>query len=80
MTGLQWKKGRDLTQYYDKNYYTHKKIKKAKWQHKNANKILDYTTIADRFTTVSMSNDSYPTGMVKTVNGIPTFPLTATVL
>ena len=31
-------KGRDLTQSYDKSPYTHRKIQKATWQHKNATK------------------------------------------
>ena len=49
------------------------KIPKAKWQHKN----FDYTTTADRLRTVSWSNDNHPTGVVKPVYAIPTFPLTA---
>ena len=51
-------KGRDPTQSYDKN----------------ATKNFDYTTISDRLRTVSWSNDSYQTGVVKPVYGIPTFP------
>ena len=43
----------------------------------NAIKTFDYTTIADRLKTVSWSNDSHPTGGVKPIYGIPTFPLTA---
>ena len=43
---------------------------------KTQKKIFDYTTIADRLRTVSWSNDSHPTGVVKSVYGIPTFPLT----
>ena len=70
-------KGRDLTQSYDKSPYTDRKIQKAKWQHKNATKYFDYTTIADRLRTVSWDNDSHPTDVVKPVYGIPTFPLTA---
>ena len=38
---------------------------------------VDYTTIADRLRTVSWSNDSKPTGTIKPVYDIPTFPLTA---
>ena len=57
--------------------YTHRKIQKATWQHKNATKNFDYTTIADRLRTVSWGNDSNPTGVIKAVYGIPTFPLTA---
>ena len=43
---------------------------------KNATKHFDYTTIVDRRRTVSWSNDIHPTGVVKHVYGIPTFPLT----
>ena len=70
-------KGRDLTQFYDKNPYTDRTIQKATWKHKNATKNFDYTTIADRLRTVSWGNDSHPTGVVKPVYGIRTFPLTA---
>ena len=41
---------------------------------------IDYTTIADRLRTVNMGNDSHPTGVVKPVTEIATFPLTATVV
>ena len=51
---------------------------KSTWQHKNATKNFDYTTIADRLRTVSWSNSSHPTGMVKPVYERSTFPLTAT--
>ena len=50
---------------------------KVKREHKDANKNSDYTTIADRFRSDSWSNYCHPTGVVKPVNGIPTFPLTA---
>ena len=56
---------------------------KSKKQHDNTArppKNFDYTTIADRLGTVSWSNDSHPTGMVKPINGIPTFPLTVKAL
>ena len=45
---------------------------------KNATKIIDYTctTIADRLRTVSWSNNSHPTGVVKPVNERSTFPRT----
>ena len=49
---------------------------KIKGQHTNATKNFDYTTIADRLKTVSWSNDSHPTGVVKPVYRIPTVPLT----
>ena len=52
--------------------------KKQMWQHKNATKNFDYTTIADRLRTVSWSNSSHPTGVVKPVYERSTFPLTAT--
>ena len=38
--GQSREKGRDLTQSYDKSLYTHRKIQKATWQHKNATKNL----------------------------------------
>ena len=74
---MQSEKGRDQTQSYDKSPYTDRKIQKATWQHKNATKNFDITTIADRLRTVSWGNDSHPTGVVNPVNGIQTFPLTA---
>ena len=52
------------------------KSKKQRDNIKNATKNFDYTTIADRLRTVSWSNDSYTTGAVKPVYGIPIFPLT----
>ena len=48
--------GRDLTRSYDKLPYTNRKIQNAKWQHKNATKNLDYTTVADRLRTVMLCN------------------------
>ena len=39
---------------------------------------FDYTTIADRLSTVGWSNNSHPTGVVKPVYGYPTLPLTTT--
>ena len=44
------------------------------YQQENAIKIFDHTTIADRLRTVSWSNNSHSTGMVKPVNGYSTFP------
>ena len=58
-------------------------IEKSKEQRdntKNATKNFDYTTIADRLRTVSWGNDSHPTGVVKPVYGIPTFPITTKAL
>ena len=43
----------------------------------NATKNFDYTTIVDRHKKASSGNDSYQTGMVKPLYGVPTFPLTA---
>ena len=54
------------------------KSKKQNCQHKNAIKNFNYITIADRLGTVSWSNDSLPTGVVKPVNGIP--PLATSVV
>ena len=71
-------KGRDLTQSYDKSPYIDRKIQNAMWQHKNATKNFDYTATADRLRTVSWGSDSHPTGVVKPVYGIPTFPLLTT--
>ena len=58
-------KGRDLTQSYDNIM-------------KNATKNFDYTTIADRLRTVSWSNSSHSTVVVKPVYERLTCPLTAT--
>ena len=72
--GSLGEKGRDLIQSYDNPPYTHRKIQKATRQHKNASKNVDYTMIADWLRTVIWSKDSHPTGVVKPVYGIPTFP------
>ena len=42
------KKERDLTQSFNKNPYTNRKVKRAKGQHKQCHKKFDYTAIADR--------------------------------
>ena len=73
-------KGRVLTRSYDKSTYTHRKIKKATWHHKDVTKNFDYITIADRLRTFSWSNNSYPTGVVKPVYEHSTLPLTATAM
>ena len=70
-------KGRDLTQSYYKSPYTHRKTQLVTWQNTNSTKKFDNTTIADRLRTVSLSNDRDQTGVVKPVNGIPTFTRTA---
>ena len=74
----QSQKGIYLTQSYDKSPYTHRKIQKATWPHKKRHQNFDYRTIADRLRTVSWSNNSHPSGMVKAVYGLPTIPITAT--
>ena len=56
------------------------KSKKQRDNIKNATKNFDYTTIADRLTTVSWNNSSHPTGVVKPVYERSTFPLTAKVV
>ena len=54
------------------------KLQKSKvTKHKNVTKDFDFTTIVGRLRTVSWSYNSYPTGLVKSVYGISTFPLTA---
>ena len=51
------------------------KIPKSKLTTQTRHQNLDYTTIAGRLRTVSWSNDSHPTSVVKPVYGIRTFPL-----
>ena len=76
MSFLLEKKGKDLTQPYDKNPFTTEKCKKQR-DNTKCHQNVDYTTIADQLRAVSWSNDSHPTDVVKPVYGIPTFPLTA---
>ena len=71
VTKIRRQKGRYLTQSDDKNPYTHRKIQTAKWQ--NATNNFDYITIAYRLRAVNRNNN-HPTGVVKPVNGYPTFP------
>ena len=54
------------------------KSKKQRDNIKSATKNFDYTTIADRLSTVSWSSNSRPTGVVKPVYERSTFPLTTT--
>ena len=54
------------------------KSKKHRDNIKNATKNFDYTTIADRLKTVSWSNSSHPTGVVKPVHKRSSFPLATT--
>ena len=49
-------KGRDLTYSYEKSPYINRHVKKAKWQHKNATIMLEYTAIVDWLRTVSWSD------------------------
>ena len=74
------KKGRDLTQAYDKRHYTLRILPKAKMQHKHYTKNFDYATVEERLMTVSWSNDSHATDVVKLVYAIPIFPLTTNVV
>ena len=71
---MRGEKGRYLTYFYDKNLYT--TLEKKTWQHKNANKNFDYTTITDRLRTASWINNNHQTGVVTPINGYLTFPLT----
>ena len=50
------------------------KIKKRTTSKRHQN--FDYKTIADRLRTVSWRNNKHPTGIIKPVNGYPTFPPT----
>ena len=58
------------------NTYTHKKLHKAKGEHKNATKTSITQRLRTDFRTVSWSSDSHPTSVVNTVYGIPIFLLT----
>ena len=53
------------------------KSKKQRDNINNATNSFDNTTIADRLRTVSWSNSSHPTGVVKPVYERSTLPLTA---
>ena len=68
----QREKGRDLTQSCDKNPTPTEHSKKQRDNIKTKN--FDYTTIADRLRTVSWSNSSHWTGVVKPVYERSTFP------
>ena len=54
------------------------KSKRQRDNIKNATINFDYTTIVDRLKTISWSNSSHPTGVVKPVYERSTFPLTKT--
>ena len=66
-------KGRDPTHSYDKSLIPTDNSKKQSAKKKSHQKLLLYTTIADRLRTDSWRNDSYATGVVKPVYGMPTF-------
>ena len=66
----------DLTQSYDKNPYTNRKFENQRTTHTTPPK----TSITQQLRTDlgrSVGVTSNPTGVVKPVYGIPTFPLTA---
>ena len=69
-------KGRDQTQSYFKNPYTDRKKQKATWQHTNATKNFDYTTISDRLRTVSWVTIAIQLVCLNWFTGSQTFPLT----
>ena len=71
------RKERDLTKFYDENLFTNRKFNNQSQKNKNATKNFDYRTIAKRLRTLSLSNNSNPTGVVKPVYGNQTFQLTA---
>ena len=48
-------------EFYDKSPYTNKNVNRAKWQHEQRHKKLDYTAIADRLGTAIWSKYSHPT-------------------
>ena len=69
MTLLQnstlWEKGRDLTQSYDKGPTPTEMSKGQSDNKNNATKKFDYIAVSDRLRTVSWSNYSHPTGVVR---------------
>ena len=73
----QEKKKRDLTQSWRKPLYQ-QKSQQAIHNTMTPPKNIDYTTIANR--TVSWSNNSHQTGVVKPGLKVPTAPLTAKVV
>ena len=65
---------------YDKSPNTNSKFQQSKVTTQKYHQTIDYITIADRLRTVSWSNNSHPTGVVKPVSVIRTLPLTAKVV
>ena len=76
-TSMIREKGRDVQHVlWQKPLHPQKNLKSnvtTQKRHQNFN----HTTIADHLKTVSWGNESHPNGVVKSVYGIPTFPLTA---
>ena len=73
----QREKEGDLTQSYDKTPYTNRKFENQRTTH---TQTPQKTSITQRLRTDlgrSVGVTSNPTGVVKPVYGIPTFPLTA---
>ena len=70
-------KERCQAQTYDKRPYTHKKLQKAKWQHKNTTKKLSYATTSERLRRSIGVTTDIQLGWL-TVYGIFIFQLTAT--
>ena len=64
---FKWKGERSDTVLWQKPLHPQQKSKEATWQHKNATKNFDNTTIADRLRTVSWRNSRHPTEFVKPV-------------
>ena len=73
---LKRKRTRSDSVLWQKIIHRQKKIQKSNLKTQNATINFEYRTIADRLRTVSWSNDSWLTGVVKPVYGIPSFPLT----
>ena len=67
------RKGRDMTQSYDKSPYTNRNAKRAKRQHKQRHKKVRLHSGFGQ--TVSWSNYGHPTGVVNLVYG-PNLPTT----
>ena len=62
---IQREKERGVTQSYDEKPYSNRKLTQPINNTKNVTKTFDYTTIAGRLRTVSWSNNSHQTCVVK---------------
>ena len=60
--------------------YIHRNLQTTKSQHKTASKNIGFTTNIERLMTVSLRYHNHTTSVVKPVDGIPIFPLTANVM